>query len=90
MPAAKIPERASRVHKRTARYADDLKLLGARVRELRTARGLTLDDAAAAMDIDIKHLHKIEAGMLNVTMVTLSRLAVGLDIPIHRLFAPVE
>jgi transcriptional regulator with XRE-family HTH domain len=38
------------------------------------------------MDLDLKHLQKIEAGQLNVTLVTLVRIAAGLEVPMNELF----
>ena len=64
------------------------KALGARVRELRDKRGWTLERAAEAMDLDLKHLQKVEAGKLNVTLVTLVRIAEGLAVPVASLFTP--
>lgn len=58
-----------------------------RVRELREARGWTLERAAEAMDLDLKHLQKVEAGKLNVTLVTLVRIASGFGDSLSSLFA---
>lgn len=41
------------------------------------------------MTIDITHLQKIEASRVNVTLVTLMRIADGLGVPIRDLFADV-
>lgn len=79
-------ERSSRVHKGTPRYAREVRSLGVRVRALREERGWTLEQAAERCDLDLKHLQKIEAGLLNVTLVTLVRLAVGFRQPIARFF----
>lgn len=84
--AAKPEERASRVHKRTPRYRTEAAKLGLRLRTLREAAGWTLEKAAERCDLDLKHLQKIESGQLNVTLVTLVRLAVGLRVPIATLF----
>lgn len=86
MPEAKVEERSSRVHKRGARYLREAKTLGIRVRSLRTANAWTLEKAAERCDLDLKHLQKIEAGALNVTLVTLVRLAVGFRLPIEAFF----
>jgi transcriptional regulator with XRE-family HTH domain len=40
------------------------------------------------MDLDLKHLQKIESGTINVTLVTLVRLARGLGAPLGSLFVP--
>ena len=78
----KVDERPSRVHKRSARYLREAKALGARIRALREAQGWTLERMAERCDLDLKHLQKIESGQLNVTLVTIVRLAVGLERPI--------
>lgn len=78
--------RASQVAKGTPRYRAEVRGLGARVRMLREDRGWTLEQAAEAMNLDLKHLQKVEAGLLNVTMVTLVRIAVGFEEPLSELF----
>ena len=55
---------------------------------MREAEDWTLEKASERCDIDWKHLQKIEAGTLNVTLVTIVRLAVGFRQPLHALFAP--
>ena len=60
------------------------------MRELREARGWTLERAAEAMNLDLKHLQKIEAGKLNVTLVTLMRTAEGFGEPISALFTAAK
>lgn len=61
---------------------------GQRVRELREAKGWTIERAAQRMGIDPKHLWKIERawGSPNVTIGTLVRIAVGLDESVESLF----
>ena len=86
MPERPTDERPSRVHKAGARYARELRALGARVRALRVEAGLTLERAAEKCDLDLKHLQKIEAGTLNVTFVTLVRLAHGFRVSMGGLF----
>jgi transcriptional regulator with XRE-family HTH domain len=48
--------------------------------------GLTQEQLAAAAHIDAKHLQAIEAGETNTTVATLTGIALGLRIPIGRLF----
>ncbi len=85
-PLSPTGESSSRVFKRSARYKDAASALGRRVRHLRKERGWTLDTASTHMRIDLKHLQKIEAGGLNVTLVTLARIAGGFRLPIEMLF----
>ena len=83
-------DRASRIARQSPRFAAEAAALGRRVRELREARGWTLEQAAEASNLDLKHLQKVEAGKLNPTLVTLVRLAEGFDEPMAALFkAPV-
>ena len=86
MASAK-PQRASQTHRTTARFKKEQRALGGRVRALRNAAEWTLEEAGERCDIDWKHLQKIEAGTLNVTLVTLVRLAVGFRQPVASLFA---
>jgi len=81
-------ERSSQVFRRSPAFKAAAKALGSRVRELRQARGWTLEQAAAAGDLDLKHWQKVEAGQLNLTLVTLLRIAEGLGEPLAGLFAP--
>ena len=53
---------------------------------VKNLRGLTLEEASAAMDLDLKHLQKVEAGQVNVTLVTVLRVADGLGVPPALLF----
>ena len=71
-------DRPSQIARQSPRFAAESKVLGERVRELREDRGWTLERAAEAMNLDLKHLQKVEAGKLNVTLVTLVRIAEGL------------
>jgi transcriptional regulator with XRE-family HTH domain len=56
------------------------------VRTLREELGWTLEVAAERMNIDWKHLQKLESARLNPTLVTLIRVADGLGQPVERLF----
>ena len=63
--------------------------LGSRVRALRLERGWTLEHAGLRMNMDPKHLWKLERAYagLNVTLVTLVRIAEAFDEPVQSLFA---
>jgi transcriptional regulator with XRE-family HTH domain len=83
-------DRPSRIARQSPRFSAEASALGERVREMREERGWTLERAAEAMNLDLKHLQKVEAGKLNVTLVTLLRIAEGFDEPIAALFAPAK
>jgi transcriptional regulator with XRE-family HTH domain len=85
MPGA--DERASTAFKRSRRFLQEKKALGLRVRALRQQRGWTLEYAAEQMQLELSHLQRVEAASLNVTFVTLVRIAQGLDLPVAALFS---
>jgi transcriptional regulator with XRE-family HTH domain len=62
--------------------------LGARVRELRKARGWTLEQAATQAGLARSTLSKIENGQMSPTYDALKKLAGGLDISVPQLFTP--
>jgi len=83
----RAPERrSSQRFKQSKRYVGAAPAVGMRVRQLRNDAGLTLEQASAQMDIDLKHLQKVEAGQLNVTLVTILRIADGLGVAPSVLF----
>ena len=82
--------RASQVAKESARYQAELRALGRRIRALRQARSWTLEQASEASDIDLKHWQKVESGLINITMVTLVRIAEGLGEPMASLFTTTK
>ena len=83
-------KRASQVAREAKPYRTAVRSFGLRVRFLRQKRNLTLEVAAERMDLDWKHLQKIEAGGINATFVTLVRLAKGLQVSLADLFVDVE
>ena len=56
--------------------------LGARIRELRMAQGMTQEAAAAASGIDYKRWQRLEAGAVNPTVQTLVRVADALGLSV--------
>lgn len=67
--------------------ATALLALGRRVGELRRARGLTQEQAAARLRMLAPNYARIEQGRQNVTVDTLVRLATLLDVSLSDLFA---
>ncbi len=60
--------------------------LASRVRELRKARGMTLEQAAQQAGLARSTLSKIENGQMSPTYEALKKLAVGLEISVPQLF----
>jgi transcriptional regulator with XRE-family HTH domain len=81
-----LSDRPSRVVRQSSAYKGAVVALGLRVRALRRRRKWTLEQAAEATNLDLKHFQKIEAGKLNVTLVTVVRIAEGFGEPIESLF----
>ncbi len=64
--------------------------VGARIRELRLAKGLSQDALAAATHIHRSHVGAIETGAVNLTLQTLEPLALALDVSMEQLFKGVQ
>jgi len=65
--------------------------LGARLRELRTERNMSMSDLAEASDVSKGHLSSIEYGLASITVQTISRLAKGLGLPpLYLLVSPTD
>src|ERR1700709_1340578 len=64
-----------------AKSTDDVDLrVRRRLRELRTQRGLTLDEAATRADIDVSTLSRLESGKRRLALDHLPRLAAALSV----------
>jgi transcriptional regulator with XRE-family HTH domain len=76
----------SRTYRASSSYRKTAAALGSRVRALRMTRGWTLERSAEATNLDPTQLAKIEAGTVNVTRVTIVRIADGLGVSVRALF----
>ena len=63
--------------------------VGARVRELRTARGWSQEAYADICEIHRSHMGEIERGEVDVAISTLEKLAKGLDMTVSALLKGV-
>ena len=65
--------------------------VGARLRELRLERNMSLGDLSAASEVAKGHLSSIEHGLASITIETISRLAKGLALPpLYILVSPAD
>jgi transcriptional regulator with XRE-family HTH domain len=65
--------------------------IGARLRELRQERNMSLGDLADAAEVSKGHLSSIEHGLAAITVQTISRLAKGLGLPpLYLLASPAD
>lgn len=60
--------------------------VGSSIRRLRETRGLTQEHLAHSAGLATRHLQKIEAGQVNVTLRTIGRLCLALEIEASALF----
>src|SRR5277367_2499772 len=65
---------------------DFLRVLGVRVRELRSRRGMTRKMVARESDVSERHLAQLELGDGNVSIVLLRRIATALNVSLAELF----
>jgi len=68
----------------------DLLPLGAEVRRLRQARGLTLRELALAAGLSERFLSDLERGVGNIAIARLFAVAEALEVPIAALVAPLD
>ena len=61
--------------------------IGARIKEIRTKRGITQDQLSELMEINPKYLSSIERGKENPTLNTLTNLARSLDVNLDEIFS---
>jgi transcriptional regulator with XRE-family HTH domain len=66
--------------------ADELRLLGTRIKELRVKRGLSRQQLAKRADIHYQFMGGIERGSENPTLTVLWKVAAALRVPITDLF----
>ena len=65
-------------------------LVGAQIRALRTALGMTLSDLAAAAGLSPGMLSKVETGQTSPSLATLTSLANALQVPVTSFFRGYE
>lgn len=67
-----------------------LKTVGANIRRLRKARNLTLEKLAETSESNPKYLGGVERGEENISVITLDRVAVALQVKSYELLLPFE
>src|SRR5215472_1123592 len=86
---ATTPAKASGSHSQGfSANGEFLTLLGKRVRELRSGRGMTRKQMSQQADVSERHLAQLESGEGNISVLLLERIAAALHEPITNLFAP--
>lgn len=67
--------------------AEVIRAVGARVRKLREAAGLTQEELGARSNLTPKFISKVENGHANPSIGVVARLCVGLNLPLSVFFA---
>ena len=63
------------------------KQLGVRIRDRRTAQGLTQEELAHRARLDFSYLNQIENGRRNPSLDAIGRIAHALDVPVRDLIS---
>ena len=64
------------------------RLVGARINELRRTQSLSLGQRAQLVNMDCAYICNLESGQANAALVSLSKIAAGLDVEVIELFEP--
>ena len=67
------------------RHPELLIEFGNKLKDLRTSKGLTLQQLAFEAEMEISQVHRVEKGKINPTLTTLNALAKGLGITLTEL-----
>jgi transcriptional regulator with XRE-family HTH domain len=74
------------ISKQSGGFMGTKQLLGARIKELRKMKGLTQDKLSQIIDIEQKHLSRIEVGKNYPSIGTLEKFALALNVDIKDFF----
>ena len=69
---------------------DTKKMIGARIKEIRTKKGITQEGLSERMEINPKYLSSIERGKENPTLNTLIKLSESLEVDLGEIFSFIE
>ena len=82
--------RGARTPAQTERTRQANRTIGAAIRRQRRARGWTIEQAAEAIELDARHLQRVEVGRVSPSAATLVRIADALGVPVAILVEGVE
>ena len=85
MPKKYFDFNATLVVMNKLRNQETLEQFGAKIKTLRSKKGLTLEQLAFEADIELSQVHRVEKGKINPTLTTLIALAKGLGITLAEL-----
>jgi transcriptional regulator with XRE-family HTH domain len=62
---------------------DDLKKIGLNISRIRKEKEMTQEDLCGLTELDRSHLSEIENGKMNVTVKTLIKISIALDVKLN-------
>lgn len=65
------------------RYDTFLKTVGKKVREIRTSKGLSMEEVANEANIEYRQLGRIERGEVNTTLISLLKVSDALKVEVR-------
>lgn len=91
-PKRRLPRAKSRPvsKKRKSPPSELLKLVGARIREVRVERGYSQDDLAYTIPMDRAYIGLVENGKSAVSIITLVKFAIALECEVGDLIPYIE
>ena len=86
MPKKYFHNNAILVLMNNLRDKSTLESFGAKLKQLRLKKGLTLEQLAFEADIELSQVHRVEKGKVNPTLTTLIAIAKGLGVKLSEIF----
>lgn len=80
----------SKSKRKNIRDEDFLKSFGVHLRNVRESKGLTQQDIADQIDIEVMQVSRVERGLVNTSICIIKEIAVSLDVSLSELFALYE
>jgi transcriptional regulator with XRE-family HTH domain len=87
MPKKYFHNNAILVLMNNLRDKSTLESFGAKLKQLRLKKGLTLEQLAFEADIELSQVHRVEKGKVNPTLTTLIAIAKGLGVKLSEIFS---
>jgi transcriptional regulator with XRE-family HTH domain len=75
-------------HRETPRFRRLARVLARRLRDLRTGRGWTIEQAAERMEVEPAHVGRMESGAANPSLAVLASVAHAFGLTVSELLRP--
>ncbi|MDI9363329.1 MAG: helix-turn-helix domain-containing protein [Flavobacterium sp.] len=64
--------------------------IGSRIRNIRTKKGLSMNQLAIEADIEYKQLSRIELGEINTSVYQLYKISKALEVPLNKILSDIN